>query len=302
MYILGISAFYHDSAAALICDGEIIAAAQEERFTRKKNDESFPTNAIKFCLEFAGIAIDDLEAVVFYEKPFTKFERIVETHYEVAPFGLLPFLKAMPVWLKEKLFLKKKIKDYLKAIEKYDKAKINILFSEHHLAHAASAFFPSAFKEAAILTVDGVGEWATCTISHGKDGSIRMLKQLNFPHSVGLLYSSFTYFCGFKVNQDEYKLMGLAAYGDEKDKEYEKIRQIIEAELVSIAPDGSAFLNPRYFTFSKSMRMIDDAVWGKLFGIKKREKNDPISQSYCNMALAIQHVTEKIMLLLAQEA
>ena len=302
MYILGISAFYHDSAAALIADGEIIAAAEEERFTRLKNDHSFPVNAIKFCLNFTAITIDDLEAVVFYEKPFIKFERILETYYQTAPRGLMSFLKAMPVWLKEKLFLKKKIKDYLKDVEVYDQSKLRILFSDHHLSHAASAFFPSSFQQAAILTIDGVGEWATCTISRGSGNTIKRLKQLNFPYSVGLLYSAFTYYCGFKVNQDEYKLMGLAAYGDKDSEEYKRIRDIIERKLIEISPDGSIRLEMKYFSYTTSLQMVNDRVWKALFGIRKRKESDEFSPSYCNMALAIQHVTEKVMVLMAQEA
>ena len=302
MYILGISAFYHDSAAALLFNGEIIAAAQEERFTRIKNDHSFPVHSIRFCLQFAGISLNELETVVFYEKPFLKFERIIETYYEAVPFGLRSFVQAIPVWLKGKLFMKRKIKEYLESIEKYDYKKVSIAFSEHHLSHAASAFFPSGFSEAAILTVDGVGEWATCTIAHGEGNRISTLRQLNFPHSLGLLYSAFTYFCGFKVNQDEYKLMGLTAYGNEEDEEYKMIRNVIEEVLVKISPDGSIFLHPDYFAYTRSLRMVDDKTWARLFGIQKRKAGSPLSQSYCNMALAIQHVTEKIMLLLAKEA
>jgi len=212
--ILGISAFYHDSAAAIIEDGEIVVACQEERFTRKKHDFSFPINSIKYCLDYSGYSIDDLDAVVFYEKPFLKFERLLTTYYVFAPKGLKLFLTAVPVWIKEKLFMKELIIKRLSEIENFDRKKLKLLFSQHHLSHAASASFPSPFDEAAILTIDGVGEWSTASISYGKDTSITVLKEMNFPHSVGLLYSAFTYYLGFKVNSGEYKLMGLAPYGD----------------------------------------------------------------------------------------
>ena len=217
--ILGLSAFYHDSAAALLIDGKIIAAAQEERFTRKKHTPDFPENAVKYCLEYSGCSIDELDAVVFYEKPLMKFDRLLETYYAFAPKGLLQFLTAIPVWLKEKMFLKKILYERLAQIEKYDKKKLNLLFSEHHLSHAASAFYPSPYQEAAILTIDAVGEWATASICHGKDNQITMLKEMRFPHSVGLLYSAFTYYLGFKVNSGEYKLMGLAPYGNPDAKQ-----------------------------------------------------------------------------------
>jgi len=208
--ILGISAFYHDSAAAIISDGEIIAAAQEERFTRKKHDESFPVNAVQYCLKEAGITLDEIEAIVFYDKPLLKFERLLETYYGFAPKGVLSFITSIPVWIKDKLFLKKLIKDELKKVGDYDAKKLKILFPEHHLSHAASAFYPSSFEEATILTIDGVGEWATASICKGSGKDITVLKELHFPHSIGLLYSAFTYFLGFKVNSGEYKLMGLA--------------------------------------------------------------------------------------------
>ena len=214
MYILGISAFYHDSAAALIEDRHILAAAQEERFTRRKHDPSFPSNATSYCLTQGGVSIDDLDAVVFYDKPFLKFERLLETYYAFAPKGLKSFLSAIPVWIKEKVMLKKLILDELYKIESFDKKKITLLFPEHHLSHAASAFFPSPFDESAILTIDGVGEWATTSICHGEGNNIKLFRELKFPHSVGLLYSAFTYYLGFKVNSGEYKLMGLAPYGN----------------------------------------------------------------------------------------
>jgi len=213
MKILGISAFYHDSAAVIIEDGKIIAAAQEERFTRKKHDPGFPTNAVKFCLQYAGTSIDQLDAIAFYDKPLLKFERLLETYYAFVPKGLSSFITAIPVWLKEKMFLKRLIHEELSKIETYDKRAVKLLFPEHHLSHAASAFYSSPFDDAAILTIDGVGEWATASICHGKGKDIKILKELRFPHSLGLLYSAFTYFLGFKVNSGEYKLMGLAPYG-----------------------------------------------------------------------------------------
>ncbi|MFN3394520.1 MAG: carbamoyltransferase N-terminal domain-containing protein, partial [Candidatus Thermochlorobacter sp.] len=213
MKILGLSAFYHDSAAALIQDGRILAAAQEERFTRKKNDASFPAHAIQFCLDYAGTALDQLDAVVFYDKPLLKFERLLETYCAFAPKGLQSFIAAMPVWLREKMFLKSLLLKALAEVMPYDRKRLKLLFSEHHLSHAASAFYPSGFERAAILTVDGVGEWATASIALGEGRQITTLRELHFPHSLGLLYSAFTYFLGFKVNSGEYKLMGLAPYG-----------------------------------------------------------------------------------------
>ena len=212
--ILGISAYYHDSAAALVFDGEIIAAAQEERFTRIKHTPDFPINSIKYCLEEAGLTIDELDAVVFYDKPLLKFERLIQTYYSFAPKGLVSFLKAIPVWLNEKMFLKRNIYNGLTEIENYDKKKLKLLFTEHHLSHAASAYYPSNFENSAILTIDGVGEWTTTSIGLGQGNQIKLLKEIHFPHSVGLLYSAFTYYLGFTVNSGEYKLMGLAPYGN----------------------------------------------------------------------------------------
>jgi carbamoyltransferase len=214
MKILGISAFYHDSAAAVIDGDNIIAAAQEERFTRKKHDPSFPVHATKYCLEQAGWTIDELDAVVFYDKPLLKFERLLETYYSFAPKGFKSFITSIPVWLKEKMFLKRLIHEELVKVGLYNRKTVKLLFPEHHLSHAASAFYPSPYEDAAILTVDGVGEWATASICYGKGKDIKILKELRFPHSVGLLYSAFTYFLGFKVNSGEYKLMGLAPYGN----------------------------------------------------------------------------------------
>ena len=302
MTILGISAFYHDSAAAIIQDGEVLAAAQEERFTRKKHDASFPVNAIKFCLQYAGRSLNDLDAVVFYEKPFLKFERLLETYYAFAPKGLRSFLLSMPVWIKEKLFLKKIIRDELNAIEKTDKKKLKLLFPEHHLSHAASAFYVSPFEKAAILTIDGVGEWSTASICMGEGNTITVLKELNFPHSLGLLYSAFTYFCGFKVNSGEYKLMGLAPYGSPGDEQVKLFVELIKKNLVSLNEDGSIFLHQQYFSYATGSRMVDDAQWEKLFGIPKRKPESLPEQSYCNLALAIQQVTEEIVLNMAREA
>jgi carbamoyltransferase len=302
MTILGISAFYHDSAAAIIQDGEILAAAQEERFTRKKHDASFPVNAIKFCLKYAGRSLNDLDAVVFYEKPFLKFERLLETYYSFAPKGLRSFLLSMPVWIKEKLFLKKIIRDELNAIEKTGKKKLKLLFPEHHLSHAASAFYVSPFEKAAIITIDGVGEWATASICMGIGNKITVVKELDFPHSLGLLYSAFTYFCGFKVNSGEYKLMGLAPYGNRNEVEVKLFVELIKKNLVRVHEDGSIFLHQQYFNYATGSRMADDAKWEKLFGIPRRKPESLLTQSYCNLALAVQQVTEEIVLNMAREA
>ncbi len=300
--ILGISAFYHDSAAALIIDGKIVSAAQEERFTRIKHTPDFPTHAIKYCLEHSGLDINELDAVIFYDKPFLKFERLLETYYAFAPRGLRSFLQAMPIWLSKKIFLKKIIKDELTAIQKYNKKKLKVLFSEHHLSHAASAFFTSPFKNAAILTIDGVGEWATATIGYGEDNKITLLKSLNFPHSVGLLYSAFTYFLGFTVNSGEYKLMGLAPYGNPGSTETLTFVNQIKKHLVTIHTDGSIWLNQKYFTYATGLRMIDDKQWESMFGFSRREPETEMTQQQCNLALAIQIVTEEIVLKMAEEA
>jgi len=300
--ILGISAFYHDSAAVLLTDGEIIAAAQEERFTRKKHTSDFPVNAIKFCLEYSGCKIEELDAIVFYDKPFLKFERLLETYYAFSPRGLFQFIVSMPVWLKEKIFTKKVITENLAKIEKFDKKKLNILFSEHHLSHAASAFFPSGFKESAILTIDGVGEWATATISYGNENKITILKELKFPHSVGLLYSAFTYYLGFKVNSGEYKLMGLAPYGDPESEETKRFISIIKDKLINIKNDGSVWLNQKFFAYTTGFNMVKDKEWEKLFGFQRLKDSASIDQHHCNLAFAIQHVTEEIIIKMAKEA
>ena len=300
--ILGISAFYHDSAAAIIIDGEIIAAAQEERFTRIKHTEDFPSNAIKYCLECAGLDIDELDGIAFYDKPFLKFERLLETYYAFAPKGIRSFLKAIPVWLNEKIFLKKNILDGLGEIQAFDRKKIRIFFPEHHLSHAASAYYPSPFKESAILTIDGVGEWSTASIGHGRDGSIEFLKEMNFPHSVGLLYSAFTYYLGFTVNSGEYKLMGLAPYGNAEADETKKFIQLIKQYLVKINDDGSVWLNQKYFNYATGLRMVHDDKWNEIFGFPRRESEGELMQHHCNLAIAIQIVTEEIVLKMSVEA
>lgn len=295
--ILGISAYYHDSAAAIIIDGEIIAAAQEERFSRIKNDSSFPVNAVRYVLNEAGIEYNNLAAVSFYEKPYIKFERLLETYHAFAPKGLISFYSAIPVWIKEKLFMKKMLRDELL---KLGKEKIPILFPEHHLSHAASAFYPSPFEEAAILTVDGVGEWATTTIGYGKGNEIIKLKELQFPHSVGLLYSAFTYYTGFKVNSGEYKLMGLAPYGNPESPQTKEFKEKILNKLIDIREDGSLLLNMKYFRFATGLRMTNDKKWFELFGIPRRKPDSKITKEYMNMAFAIQQVTEEIILKLAE--
>jgi carbamoyltransferase len=300
--ILGISAFYHDSAAALIIDGEIIAAAQEERFTRKKHTPDFPEKAIKYCLEYGGCNIDELDAVVFYDKPLLKWERLLETYYAFAPRGLRQFIVSIPVWLKEKMFLKKMLYEGLAEIEKYDRKKLKLLFPQHHLSHAASAFYPSPFKEAAILTIDGVGEWATTTICHGVDNKINLLKEMRFPHSVGLLYSAFTYYLGFRVNSGEYKLMGLAPFGNAIDDQTNHFIKKIKEEIVTIKDDGSIWLNQDYFRYATDLKMVDEGKWEKLFGFPAVEADGKIEQKHCNLAFAIQKVTEEIVIKMAKEA
>lgn len=302
MKILGISALYHDSAAAIVEDGKVTAAAQEERFTRKKHDDRFPVEAIQFCLRWRGLSLDDLDAVVFYDKPFLKFERLIETYYNVSPKGWQSFIKAIPVWSKEKLFLKRLIRDELKKVGSYDRNKLKLLFPEHHLSHAASAYYPSPFEESAILTIDGVGEWATASICHGTGKDIKILKELRFPHSVGLLYSAFTYFLGFRVNSGEYKLMGLAPYGNPGSEPVERYKKIILDKLVTVYPDGSVWLNQQYFTYAHGLRMIKDHVWAELFGMPKRNPETDFEQRHCDLALAIQEVTEDIVLRMAREA
>jgi carbamoyltransferase len=308
--ILGLSAFYHDSAAALTADGEPVFGVHEERLTRVKHDASFPANAVRACLERGGrylpgnrpLTFNDLDAVVYYEKPLLKFERLLETHYAFAPKGVKQFVTAMPVWIKEKLLLKKVLKDKLSEIGHFDASRTKLLFPEHHLSHAASAFYPSPFEEAAILTVDGVGEWATGLIGHGRGKDIEVLREQRFPHSLGLLYSAFTYYAGFRVNSGEYKLMGLAPYGNAGSSAVKKMRDKILSSLVDVKPDGSLRLNQEYFDYAVGLRMVNDEKWAELFGLPARAAEGELAQEYCDMALAIQEVTEDIVLRLAREA
>ncbi len=300
--ILGISAFYHDSAAALVEGGRVIAAAQEERFTREKHTAEFPVNAIRYCLDESGYSIDELDAIVFYDKPLLKFERLLETYYAFAPKGLRSFLNAIPVWLREKMFLKKMIHDGLREIGQYNKKSLNLLFTEHHLSHAASAFFASPFEEAAILTLDGVGEWATAAIGKGEGKTITFFSEMEFPHSVGLLYSAFTYYLGFRVNSGEYKLMGLAPYGDPDSDETKRFLEIITGKLTDIKEDGSVWMNQDFFSYATGLRMVPDKKWERLFGFPRRDPATELQQHHCNLAYAIQKVTEEIVLRIAKEA
>ncbi|MEM1339766.1 MAG: carbamoyltransferase [Bacteroidota bacterium] len=287
--ILGLSAFFHDSAAALIVDGEIIAAANEERFTRLKGDASFPKNAIDFVLREGNIGPGGLDAVAFYEKPLLKFERLLETYHAFIPKGLSSFQKAMPLWLKDKLFIRKKIKRHFEVIGFKD---VLIYFPEHHLSHAASSFFPSPFDKATILTLDGVGEWNTLTISLGIGNSIRVLREQQFPHSLGLLYSAFTYYLGFRVNSGEYKMMGLAAYGNPEADETHRFSKRISENLIDVRKDGSFLLNMTYFNFAVQLTMTKDKKWEKLFAIPRRNPTEPLTQQHANLALAAQQIVE----------
>jgi carbamoyltransferase len=289
--ILGVSAYYHDAAAALVVDGEIISAAQEERFTRKKNDADFPRHAVQFCLRHANLTLAQLDAVVFYDKPILKFTRLLETYLAVAPGGWRTFPTVMSNWLGEKLDLRKAIRAELPEL----RPDCQILFTEHHQSHAASAFYPSPFDEAAILTIDGVGEWATTTIGHGRGSEIKIHKELRFPHSLGLVYSAFTDYCGFRINSGEYKLMGLAPYGEPKYAE------AIRRELLDIKPDGSFWLNLDYFNFLRGTTMTNEK-FHQLFGGPPRGPEEKIEQRHMDVARSIQLVTEEIMLLLARHA
>ncbi|RIV24094.1 hypothetical protein DYU11_11910 [Fibrisoma montanum] len=302
MTILGISAFYHDSAAALIIDGRIVAAAQEERFTRRKHDPAFPAQAVQYCLQSSGLSLKDLDAVVFYDKPLLKFERLLETYYAFAPKGLRSFITAIPVWIKEKMFLKRLIREELEKLYGDAARSVKLLFPEHHLSHAASAFYPSPFEEAAILTIDGVGEWATASICKGSGKQISILKELRFPHSLGLLYSAFTYFLGFKVNSGEYKLMGLAPYGNPESPDVDRYVDIIKRELVSIKDDGSIWLNQDYFNYATGLRMVHGDKWARLFGFPQRNPEEDLLEHHCNLGLAIQRITEEVVILMAKEA
>ncbi len=292
-FILGISAFYHDSAACILKNGEILAAAQEERFTRIKHDSNYPHHAIEFVLKHANLKLSDINQIVFFEKPFLKFERLLETYVAFAPKGFISFSKAMPLWIKEKLFQKNLLFNKLKEHDKDYKSNKNIFFSDHHLSHAASAFFPSPFEEAIVLTADGVGEWATTTIAHGKGNKLKILKEIHFPHSLGLLYSTFTYYTGFKVNSGEYKLMGLAPYG--KPIYEEKIKQLID-----IKEDGSFRLDQNFFNYATGLTMTNNK-FHKLFGQKPRDPiNEKLTQFHMDIAASIQKVTEDIMVKLSK--
>jgi carbamoyltransferase len=292
--ILGISAFYHDSAATILVEGKIIAAAQEERFTRKKHDSSYPYNAIEFVLDFAKVKLSEVDQIIFFEKPFLKFERLLETYVAFAPRGFKSFCMAMPVWLKDKLFQKKMIFNELKRHDNNFNDIKKIYFSDHHLSHAASAFFPSPFEEAIVLTADGVGEWATTTVAIGKGNNLEIKKEIHFPHSLGLLYSAFTYYVGFKVNSGEYKLMGLAPYGSPiyEDK--------IKSNLIDIKEDGSFHLDQSYFNYSTGLTMTNKK-FDNLFGQKVRDsKNEKLTQFHMDIAASIQKVTEDVMIKIAK--
>ena len=292
--ILGISAFYHDSAAALIINGKVVAAAQEERFTRTKHDSSYPFNAVEFVLKYSNLKLSQVDHIVFYEKPFLKFERLLETYVAFAPRGFKSFCKSMPIWLKDKLFQKKILLDELKKHDENFSDEKKLYFSEHHLSHAASAFFPSPFEEAIVLTADGVGEWATTTVAIGKGNKLKILKEIHFPHSLGLLYSAFTYYIGFKVNSGEYKLMGLAPYGEPRYK------SLILDKLLDIKDDGTFMLNQEYFNYSTGLTMTN-TKFDNLFGQKPRDsRNEQITQFHMDIASSIQSVTEDIMIKLTR--
>ena len=295
MYILGVSAFYHDSAACLLKDGKIVSAAQEERFTRKKHDASFPSNAILYCLKDSQIGSNEIKSVVFYEKPFVKFERLIETYLAFAPKGFKSFSKAMPLWIKDKLFQKSKI---VKELNLTLGSNINwserLLFSEHHLSHAASAFYPSPFKRSAVLTLDGVGEWTTTSIALGKGKELRVIKEIHFPHSIGLLYSAFTYYTGFRVNSGEYKVMGLAPYGKPK------YANLIKDKLISISEDGSFQLDMSYFNYTTGLTMTNKK-FDQLFGGPPRLPETEITQREMDLAASIQKVTEEILVRIAKD-
>jgi carbamoyltransferase len=293
MRVLGISAYYHDSAAALIEDGHLVAAAQEERFTRKKHDANFPEKAVEYCLGRSGIKLADVDYVAFYDKPFLKFERLLETYLAYAPRGFNSFRMAMPLWLKEKLFQKTLLRDEMKKWQPDFDWQKRLLFGEHHQSHAASAFFPSPFEEAAVLTMDGVGEWATTSLGYGKGNSLEMLKELHFPHSLGLLYSAFTYYTGFKVNSGEYKVMGLAPYGEPRFKD------LILDKIVDLKEDGTFRLDQSYFDYCTGLRMTNDK-FADVFGIKTRKPEEELTQVHMDLAASVQAVTEEIVLRLGR--
>ena len=303
--ILGISAFYHDSAACLVVDGEIVAAAQEERFTRKKHDHDFPAQAARYCLQEAGLSVEQIDIVGFYDKPLLKFDRLLETYLDYTPAGFPSFLKAMPLWMKEKLWMEDIMRaelgqvagaeDYKAAKKIGKKLECKFLFGDHHESHAASAFYPSPFEEAAILTMDGVGEWATSSIGVGRGHEIEMLKELTFPDSLGLLYSAFTYYTGFRVNSGEYKVMGLAPYGEPKYVD------LIKDKLIEIRDDGSLRMNHDYFSYAQGLRMTNDA-FAKLFGAPARQPESQVTQREMDLARSVQVITEEVMLKMAHQA
>ena len=293
MRVLGISAFYHDSAAALIEDGQLVGAAQEERFTRKKHDSGFPQNAVQYCLDTAGIKLADVDYVAFYDKPFLKFERLLETYLAFAPRGFNSFRMAMPLWLKEKLFQKTLLRDEMKRWQPDFDWQKRLLFGEHHQSHAASAYFPSPYEEAAVLCMDGVGEWATTSLGWGQGNKLEMLREIHFPHSIGLLYSAFTYYTGFKVNSGEYKVMGLAPYGEPKFKD------TILSNIVDLKEDGTFRLDQTYFDYCTGLRMTNDK-FGALFGGKARKPDELLTQHHMDLAASVQAVTEEIVLRLAR--
>ena len=295
--ILGISALYYDSAAALLIDGEIVAAAQEERFTLIKHIPDFPSSAVQYCLEYCSLSIHELDAIVFYDKPLLKFERLLETYYAFALKVLLQFLTSKPKWLREKLFLKKLLYDEPAKIDEYDKHKLKLSFTEHHLSLAASAFYPSPYLEAAILNIDNVGEWATAFICYGKDNEITMLKEMKFPHSVGLLYFAFTYYLGFRVNSGEYKLMGLASYGNPNSNQTKDFIDLIKQNLLSVKDDGSNWSNQVFYRIENGQRKKLE----KLFGFPALKPDGKIDQKHCNLAYAIKNVTEEIILIVMNE-
>jgi len=289
MLILGVSCYYHDSAAALIEDGKVIAAAQEERFTRKKHDPAFPINAISYCLDFRAIDLSGVDAIVFYDKPFLTFDRLLETYLSYAPKGLSSFVKAMPLWLKDKLFLKKKLISELNKLDGSVSYDERLLFSEHHLSHAASAYYPSAFENAIVLTMDGVGEWATTSVAIGDKNNLDVVEEIHFPHSIGLFYSAITYYIGFKVNSGEYKVMGLAPYGE--PKYVDKMKEC----LIDIKDDGSFWLNQEYFDYCTGLTMTNDK-FSALFGESVRQPEDELTQFHMDIAASVQQITEEIVI------
>jgi len=294
MRLLGISAFYHDSAAALVEDGRVVAAAQEERFSRKKHDSGFPGQAIAYCLEAGRVDLDDIDHVVFFEKPFVKFERLLETYLGNAPRGFSSFRMAMPLWIKDKLFQKSNLEKELKAFAPSGKIDNKLLFAEHHQSHAASAFFPSPFEEAVVLTMDGVGEWATTSVAIGRGNTLKTMREIRWPHSIGLLYSAFTYYTGFKVNSGEYKVMGLAPYGEPR------FADLILKNIVDLKDDGSFWLDQSYFNYASGLTMTS-RKFHDLFGAPPRDPETPLDQRHMDLAASVQKVTEEIMLRMTRD-